>query len=111
MLSTPRFAFGEVYNTVLQEVVEADWVNLFSVDDGERNPYTEMLHGEVNVDLLSGVSENARDWKTVTRRNVWLQYEPKSKTIIVRKSKRGPAIFDMRKDEFVDTFEVECIDR
>ena len=94
------------YNTVLQELVPEDWHNMFSVEDGERNPYTEMLHGEVNADLIQPVPDELR----ILYRNVWLQYEPTSKTITVRAVRGGPAISTMKKDRFARTYEVRCID-
>lgn len=52
LLVHDRLPYDMCYNTVLQELVEADWSNMFSVEDGEPNPYTEMLHCDVNVELL-----------------------------------------------------------
>lgn len=103
------------YNTVLQELVDEDWSNMFSVEDGERNPYTEMLHGDVDVELLirSDAWCRVKD-KTHDGALVRLSYDSKSKTIHVYNLNDGceePAhLFDMRKDKFVDTFEVRCVD-
>ena len=116
MLTSPRLAWGEAYNTVLQEIVEADWSNLFSVDDGEVNPYTEMLHGDVDAELLirSDAWCRVKD-KTHDGAPVRLSYDSKSKTISVYNPSDGcdeepTHLFDMRKDEFIDTFMVECVD-
>lgn len=93
--SMPR---GVCYNTVLQELVPEDWHNMFSVEDGERNPYTEMLHGPASVSLDSGTSFFLGD----------LTYDSKTKTIHCETDTPRP--FDMKKDEFVRTFEVRCLD-
>lgn len=104
------------YNTVLQELVDEDWSNMFTVEDGERNPYTDMLHGDVDAMLL--IRSDA--WCRVSGRVqekalVRLSYDQKSKTISVCDPGDGcdepTHLFDMRKDEFIDTFEVRCIDR
>lgn len=104
------------YNTVLQELVEIDWPDMFSVDDGEPNPYTEMLHGDVDAELL--IRSDA--WCRVSGRvqdsaSARLSYDSKTKLISVYNPGDGgdepTHLFDMRKDEFVDTFEVRCIDR
>ena len=89
---------GMCYNTVLQELVPEDDTNLFSVEDGERNPYTEMLQGPVSVTLDSGTSFFLAD----------LTYDTKTKTIHCEPDVGKP--FDMKKDEFIKTFEVRCID-
>lgn len=104
------------YNTVLQELVDADWPNMFSVDDGEPNPYTEMLYGNVDVELLIGSDAWCRASKMI-RDGIFvrLSYDSKTKLIGACNPADGedePShLFDMRKDEFVDTFEVRCIDR
>ena len=104
------------YNTVLQELVDEDWPNMFTVEDGEPNPYTEMLHGDVDVELLirSDAWCRVKD-KTHDGAPVRLTYESKTKTIRVYdpgdSSDEPVHLFDMRKDEFLDTFEVRCIDR
>lgn len=116
MLTSPRLAWGKAYNTVLQEIVEADWSNLFSADDGEVNPYTEMIHGDVDVELR--VRSDAwcrakgpiRDYDSVH-----LSYDHKSKRIHVYSCDDGcdeepTHLFDMRKDELIDTFVVGCVD-
>ena len=92
--SLPR---GMCYNTVLQELVPEDWSNMFSVEDGERNPYTEMIHGVVAVLLDKGTEAFLGD----------LTYDPKKKTIHCEPD--GDKPFDMKKDEFVRTFEVRCL--
>jgi hypothetical protein len=93
--SLPR---GMCYNTVLQELVPEDWPNMFSVEDGERNPYTEMLHGVVSATLDTGDSFFLGD----------LTYDSKTKTIHCEPDGGKP--FDMKKDEFVKTYEVRCLD-
>lgn len=99
------------YNTVLQELVEADWSNMFSVEYGEPNPYTEMLYGDVGVELLTRSDAwcRIRD-KAYEGTPVLLSYDSKSKTISVCKPGDEPThLFDMRKDEFIDTFEARCL--
>ena len=91
---------GLCYNTVLQELVPEDWSNMFSVEDGERNPYTEMLHGLVSVSLDSGTSFFLGD----------LTYDSKTKTIHCEPDGDVDAPFDMKKDEFIKTYEVRCLD-
>lgn len=86
------------YNTVLQELVPEDWPNMFTVEDGERNPYTEMLHGLVSVSLDTGTSFFLGD----------LTYDPKTKTIHCEPDVGKP--FDTKKDEFIRTYEVRCLD-
>lgn len=105
-----RLPHGMCYNTVLQKMVPEDWHNMFTVEGGERNPYTEMLHGEVNVDLVQPVPDEPGVGRKTLYRNVWLQYEPTSKTIIVRVVRGGPASFTMKKDEFIRLYHVRCID-
>lgn len=104
------------YNTVLQELVEIDRPSMFSVDDGEPNPYTEMLHGDVDVELL--IRSDARCRVGGRERGsayARLSYDSRTKLISVYSPGDGvdePAhSFDMRKDEFVDAFEARCIDR
>ena len=101
------------YNTVLQELVDVDWSNMFTVEDGERNPYTDMLHGDVDAELL--IRSDA--WCRVSGRvpdglTVRLSYDSKTKTIGVYDpgdgSEEPTHLFNMRKDEFIDTFEVRC---
>lgn len=102
------------YNTVLQELVDEDWSNMFAVEDGERNPYTEMLHGDVDAELL--IRSDA--WCRISGRVreealVRLSYGQKNKMISVYNPGDGSEepvhLFDMRKDEFIDTFEVRCV--
>lgn len=103
------------YNTVLQELVDADWPNMFTVEDGERNPYTEMLHGDVDVELH--IRSDA--WCRVSGRVqegafMRLSYDRGNKRISVYniggEDEEPTHLFDMRKDEFIDTFMVGCID-
>jgi hypothetical protein len=100
------------YNTVLQELVPEDWLNMFTVEDGERNPYTEMLRGEVKADLVQSVPDEP--WAGVKTRyhNVWLSYDGKNKRIHVHRWHGDTAkhLFDMKKDEFVHTYQVRCTD-
>lgn len=85
------------YNTVLQELVPEDWPNMFAVEDGERNPYTEMLRGCVAVSLDSGDDFFLGD----------LIYDRATKTIHCEPDTGEP--FDMKKDVFIRTFEVRCL--
>ena len=85
------------YNTVLQKLVPEDWPNMFTVEDGGRNPYTEMLHGCVRVSLKSVDGFFLGD----------LTYDLKTKTIHCDLD-TGES-FDMKKDEFIRTFEVSCL--
>lgn len=108
-----RLPHGMCYNAVLQDLVPEDWPNMFTVEDGEPNPYTEMLHGDVDVELLirSDAWCRIRD-KTCDGASVRLSYDSKTKLISVYNPGDEPThLFDMRKDEFVDTFGVRCIDR
>lgn len=116
LLVHDRLPYDMCYNTVLQKLVEADRPNMFSVDDGERNPYTEMLHGDVDVELLIGADAWCRASKMIQEGAfVRLSYGSKTKLIGVYNPGDGcdepTHLFDMRKDEFIDTFEVRCIDR
>lgn len=100
------------YNTVLQELVPEDWHNMFMVEDGERNPYTEMLHGEVNADLIQPVPDDPGVERRILYRNVWLSYDKNGKTIHVHKkndSDVATCLFDMKKDEFIRLYRVRCI--
>lgn len=97
------------YNTVLQKLVPADWPNMFTVEDGERNPYTEMLHGDVNADLVQPVPDEPWVGRETLYRDVHLSYEGKSKRVYVSSSDMK-YLFDMKKDEFVRTYQVRCID-
>ena len=100
------------YNTVLQELVPEDWHNMFTVEDGERNPYTEMLHGEVNADLIQPVPDEPWVERKTLYRNVWLSYGGAGKSIRVHEKDGGDAatrLFDMKKDEFIRLYHVRCI--
>lgn len=97
------------YNTVLQELVPEDWPNMFTVEDGERNPYTEMLHGDVNADLVQPVPDEPWVGRKTLYRDVRLSYEGKSKRVYAS-SGDMEYLFDMKKDEFVHTYQVRCID-
>lgn len=103
------------YNTVLQELVDEDRPNMFAVEDGERNPYTEMLHGDVDAELLIRSDARCRvEDKTHDGAFARLSYDSKTKLISVYDIGDGcdepTHSFDMRKDEFIDAFEVRCID-
>lgn len=89
---------GMCYNTVLQKLVSEDLPNMFSVEDGEQNPYTEMLYGCVAVSLDSGNEFFLGD----------LTYNQGNKTIHCEPDTGEP--FDMKKDEFVRTFKVRCLE-
>ena len=102
------------YNTVLQELVPEDWPNMFTVEEGERNPYTEMLFGEVNADLVQPVSDEPGVGQKTLYRNVWLSYDSKGKSVHVHTERGGDALtclFAMKKDEFIRLYHVRCIDR
>lgn len=98
LLVHARLPHGLCYNTVTQELVPEDWANMFTVEDGEQNPYTEMLHGCVAVSLDSGNEFFLGD----------LTYNRKTKTIHCEPDTGEP--FDMKKDEFVRTFKVRCLE-
>lgn len=101
-----RLGDDVVYNTVLQELQDADWPNLFPVENGAWNPYTKMLRGPVLADLHPRVPSCA------SYPDVWLQYEPHSKVISVHVNDEdedddmGPVLFRMKKDRFIATYEV-----
>lgn len=97
LLMHHRLPPGMCYNTVLQELVPEDWPNMFTVEDDEPNPYTEMLHGCVAVSLDTGDSFFLGD----------LTYDRDTKTIHCVPDVGEP--FDMKKDEFIRTFEVRCL--
>lgn len=100
------------YNTVLQGLVPEDRHNMFTVEDGERNPYTDMLHGEVNADLVQPVPDEPWVERKILYRNVWLSYDEKNKRIHVHEwhGDTMKHLFDMKKDEFIRTYRVRCID-
>lgn len=97
------------YNTVLQELVPEDWPNMFTVEDGERNPYTEMLHGSVNADLFQSVPDEPWVERKALYRDVVLTYDEKGKRVYVS-SGDMEYLFNMKKDEFIHTYQVGCID-
>lgn len=100
------------YNTVLQELVPEDWHNMFTVEDGERNPYTEMLFGEVQADLVQPVPDEPGVGRKTLYRGVWLSYDSKGKRVHVHTEKDGDAltcIFAMKKDDFIRLYHVRCI--
>ena len=85
------------YNTVLQKLVPEDWPNMFTVEDGERNPYTEMLHGGVNADLVQPVPDEPWAERKTLYRDVVLSYDEKGKRVYVS-SGDMKYLFDMKKD-------------
>lgn len=104
---------GMCYNTVLQELVPEDWHNMFPVEDGERNPYTEMLFGEVNADLVQPVPDEPGVGRRTLYRNVWLSYDPRDKSVHVHTERDGDALtclFAMKKDDFIRLYQVRCLD-
>lgn len=103
--------YDTCYNTVLQDLVPGDWHNMFTVEDGERNPYTEMLYGEVNADLVQPVPDEPWVERKTLYHNVWLSYDEKSKRIHVheRHGDTTKHLFDMKKYEFIRTYQVRCI--
>ncbi len=100
------------YNTVLQDLVPEDWHNMFTVEDGERNPYTDMLHGEVNADLVQPVPDEPGVERKTLYHNVWLYYDEKSKRIHVHEwhGDMTKHLFDMKKGKFILLYHVRCID-
>lgn len=113
LLVHERLPHDMCYNTVLQDLVPEDWHNMFTVEDGERNPYTEILHGEVNADLIQPVPDEPWVERKILYRNVWLSYEKADKTIHVHKkndSYEATCLFDMKKDEFIHLYHVVCVD-
>lgn len=106
LLVHERLPYDTCYNTVLQDLVPEDWHNMFTVEDGERNPYTEMLYGEVNADLVQPGVER----KTLYR-DVWLSYESKGKSVHVHTERDAlTCLFTMKKDDFIRLYQVRCID-
>ena len=113
LLVHERLPCDMCYNTVMQELVPEDWHNMFTVEDGERNPYTEMLYGEVNADLVQPVPDEPGVERKILYRNVWLSYDGISKKIHVHKKNDGDVatcLFDMKKDKFIHLYHVRCID-
>ena len=113
LLAHHRLPSGMSYNTVLQELVPEDWSNMFTVEDREQNPYTEMLCGEVNADLVQPVPDEPWGERKTLYRNVWLSYDRRSRTIHVHRKNDSDAatcLFDMKKDEFIRLYQVRCID-
>lgn len=96
------------YNTVLQNLVPEDWHNMFTVEDGELNPYTEMLFGDVNVDLVQPVPDEPGVGRKTLYRNVCLSYDEKSKKVYTF-SGDMEYLFGMKKDEFIRTYQVRCL--
>ena len=107
-----RLPHGMCYNTVLQDLVPEDWHNMFTAEDNERNPYTDMLHGEVNADLGQPVPDELGVDRRILYRNVWLSYDEKSKRVHVHEwhGDTTKHLFDMKKDEFIRLYQVRCID-
>lgn len=108
-----RLPHDMCYNTVLQDLVPEEWHNMFAVEDGELNPYTEMLHGEANADLVQPVPDKPGVERKILYRNVWLSYERADKTIHVHEkndSDVATCLFNMKKDEFIRLYHVRCID-
>lgn len=112
-LSHHRLPCDVCYNTVLQELVPEDWPNMFAVEDGERNPYTEMLFGEVKADLVQPVPDEPGVGRRTLYRNVWLSYDSKGKSVHVHTERGGDSLtclFAMKKDDFIRLYCVRCID-
>lgn len=112
LLTHEHLPVDTCYNTVLQDLVPEDWPNMFTVEDGERNPYTDMLRGEVNADLVQPVPDEPGVELEVLYRNVWLSYDEKSKRIHVHEwhGDTTKHLFDMKKDRFIRLYQVRCID-
>lgn len=114
LLSHYHLPLDMCYNTVLQELVPKDWHNMFTVGGGERNPYTEMLLGEVKADLVQPVPDELGVEQKTLYRAVWLSYDSKDKRVHVHTKKDGDALtclFAMKKDDFIRLYRVRCIDR
>lgn len=112
LLAHHRLPHDMCYNTVLQGLVPEDWHNMFAVEDGERNPYTEMLFGEVKADLVQPVPDEPGVGRRVLYRDVWLSYGEQGKKIHVHKkndSDVATCLFDMKKDKFIRLYHVRCI--
>lgn len=113
LLSHYRLPCDMCYNTVLQELVPEDRHNMFTVEDCERNPYTEMLFGEVKADLVQPVPDEPGVGRKTLYRDVWLSYDPKGKSVHVHTERDGDALtclFAMNKDAFIRLYQVRCID-
>lgn len=113
LLSHYRLPLGMCYNTVLQELVPEDGYNMFAVEDGERNPYTEMLFGEVNADLVQPAPDEPGVKRRTLYRDVWLSYDSKGKSVHVHTERDGDALtclFEMTKNDFIRLYQVRCID-
>lgn len=104
-----RFPPDMCYNTVLQKLVLEDWPNMFAVEDGERNPYTEMLYGDVKADLVQPVPDEPWVEQKTLYRDVVLTYDEKCKSVYAS-SGDMKYLFKMKKDEFIHTYQVRCID-
>lgn len=105
--------YDTCYNTVLQGLVSEEWHDMFTVEDGERNPYTEMLFGEVNADLVQPMPDEPGVERKTLYRDVWLSYDSKGKRVHVHTEKDGDALtclFAMKKDDFIRLYQVRCID-
>lgn len=113
LLVHERLPHDTCYNTVLQALVLEEWHNMFTVEDGERNPYTDILHGEVNADLVQPMPDEPGVGRRTLYRDVWLSYDPKGKRVHVHTERDGDALtclFAMEKDEFIRLYHVRCID-
>lgn len=113
LLAHERLPYDTCYNTVLQSLVPEERHNMFTVEDGERNPYTDMLRGEVCADLVQPVPDGPWAGRKALYRNVWLSYDGTSKKIHVHKkndSDVAACLFDMKKDKFIRLYHVRCID-
>lgn len=108
-----RLPDGMCYNTVLQELVPEDRPNMFTVEDGERNPYTAMLYGDVRADLIPLTDGDPWVGRRVPHHGVWLSYDAVGKTIRVNENRDNAvrALFDMEKCRFIRTYRVRCVDR
>lgn len=112
LLSHHHLPYDMCYNTVLQELVPEDWHNMFTVEGGGRNPYTEMLIGEVNADLVQPVPDEPGVERKTLYRDVWLSYDSKGKRVHVHTEKYGDeltCLFAMKKDDFIRLYHVRCI--
>lgn len=111
LLVHERLPHDMCYNTVLQDLVPEEWHNMFTMEDGERNPYTEMLFGEVNADLVQPVPDEPGVGRKVLYRNVWLSYDEKNKRIHVHEwhGDTMKHLFDMKKDAFIHLYQVRYI--